>query len=166
MKNSNNISFDVFIEIPKGSRNKYEFDQNTSIIRLDRVLHSTMNYPTDYGYIPNTLALDGDPLDVLVCLTEATIPGCMIKVKPIAVLYMSDDKGQDEKILCVPLSDPNYNIWQNIDEIPCHTLKEIEHFFKVYKNLENKVVKIKGWGNVFEAINVYKECINRYNNNK
>lgn len=163
MNNSNNINFDVLIEIPKGSRNKYEFDTKTTLIRLDRVLHSTMNYPTDYGYIPNTLALDGDPLDVLVCLTEATLPGCIIKVKPIAVLYMSDDKGQDEKILCVPLSDPNYNIWQNIDEVPSHTLKEIEHFFQVYKNLEKKVVKIKGWGDVFEAIKVYKECIKRYN---
>lgn len=163
MNNSNNIIFDVLIEIPKGSRNKYEFDQKTGLIRLDRVLHSTMNYPTDYGYIPNTLALDGDPLDVLVSVTEATIPGCMIKVKPIAVLYMSDDKGQDEKILCVPLYDPNYNMWNNIDEVPSHTLKEIEHFFKVYKNLENKVVNINGWGNVDEAINVYKECIKRYN---
>lgn len=159
-----NIIFDVFIEIPKGSRNKYEFDKKTGTIRLDRIIHSSMRYPTDYGYIPNTLSQDGDPLDVLVCLTDATIPGCIIKVKPIAVFYMSDDKGNDEKILCVPISDPNYNYWNDINFIPNHTKKEIEHFFKRYKDLENKNVIINGWGGVNDAIKVYKESIIRYNN--
>lgn len=157
-----NMVFDVLIEIPKGSRNKYEFDKIEKKIRLNRILYSPMTYPADYGYIPNTLSLDGDPLDVLVLLTEPTIPGCLIMVKPVGIFFMSDDKGKDEKILCVPISDPNYNYWNDIDQVPNHTKKEIEHFFQVYKDLENKKVKISGWGGVSNAIKIYKECINRY----
>lgn len=157
-----NITFDVLIEIPRESRNKYEFDKDAGRIRLDRVLFSPMTYPADYGYIPNTLALDNDPLDVLVLLTAPTIPGCLIEVKPVGIFFMSDDKGQDEKVLCVPIADPNYNIWDDIEHIPPHTLKEIEHFFRVYKDLENKKVEIEGWGNASKAVEVYKECLERY----
>ncbi|WP_238785056.1 inorganic diphosphatase [Blattabacterium cuenoti] len=158
------ISFDAMIEIPKGSRNKYEFDKKNNLIRLDRVLYSPMSYPTDYGFIPKTLSMDGDPLDVLVFLTEPTIPGCLIKVKPIGIFFMTDEKGKDEKIICVPLADPNYNIINNIDEISLHTRKEIEHFFLVYKDLENKKVKIGPWKDQKEAIFVYKESCLRYQN--
>ncbi|WP_341656399.1 inorganic diphosphatase [Blattabacterium cuenoti] len=159
------ISFDALIEIPKGSRNKYEFDKTNNLIRLDRVLYSPMSYPTDYGFIPKTLSMDGDPLDVLVFLTEPTIPGCLIKVKPIGIFFMIDEKGKDEKIICVPISDPNYNIINNIDEISLHTKKEIEHFFLVYKDLENKKVKIENWKDKKEAISVYKQSCLRYKNN-
>ncbi|WP_185850998.1 inorganic diphosphatase [Blattabacterium cuenoti] len=158
------ITFDVLIEIPKGSRNKYEFDKKNHFIRLDRVLYSPMSYPTDYGFIPKTLSKDGDPLDVLVFLTEPTIPGCLIKVKPIGVFFMKDEKGEDEKIICVPLSDPNYNTINNIDEISFHSKKEIEHFFLVYKDLEKKKVKIGDWKNQEEAILIYKESSLRYKN--
>ncbi|WP_185869619.1 inorganic diphosphatase [Blattabacterium cuenoti] len=158
------ISFDVLIEIPKGSRNKYEFDKKNNLIRLDRVLYSSMSYPTDYGFIPKTLSMDGDPLDVLVFLTEPTIPGCLIKVKPIGIFFMIDEKGEDEKIICVPIADPNYNKINSIDEIPSHAKKEIEHFFLVYKDLENKKVKIGNWKNKNEAISVYKKSCIRYQN--
>ncbi|AGD97928.1 inorganic pyrophosphatase [Blattabacterium sp. (Blatta orientalis) str. Tarazona] len=158
------ISFDVLIEIPKGSRNKYEFDKKNNLIRLDRVLYSPMSYPTDYGFIPKTLSKDGDPLDVLVFLTEPTIPGCLITVKPIGIFFMTDEKGEDEKIICVPISDPNYNTINNVDEISFHVKKEIEHFFLVYKDLENKKVKIGDWKNQKVAISVYKESYLRYKN--
>lgn len=158
------INFDILIEIPKGSRNKYEFDKEKNKIRLDRVLHSSMIYPRDYGYIPDTLALDGDPLDVLVFCTEPLIPGCIIEVKPIGIFFMSDDKGEDEKLICVPPSDPNYNFIKDINEIPLHAKKEIEHFFKVYKDLEGKKVEIHEncWGDAKEAYRIYKECLERY----
>ncbi|WP_185865027.1 inorganic diphosphatase [Blattabacterium cuenoti] len=156
------ITFDVLIEIPKGSRNKYEFDKDNNLIRLDRVLYSPMIYPADYGFIPNTLSLDGDPMDVLVFLTAPTIPGCLIKVKPIGIFSMVDNKEKDEKIICVPLSDPNYNKIEDINEIPLHAKKEIEHFFSVYKDLENKIVKIEGWKNKKSAIHLYKESYLRF----
>ncbi|WP_185863256.1 inorganic diphosphatase [Blattabacterium cuenoti] len=159
------ISFDALIEIPKGSRNKYEFDKTNNMIRLDRVLYSPMSYPTDYGFIPKTLSMDGDPLDVLVFLTEPTVPGCLIEVKPIGIFFMTDEKGDDEKIICVPVKDPNYNTINDINEIALHTKKEIEHFFLVYKDLENKKVKIGNWKNKKEAISVYKQSCLRYKNN-
>jgi inorganic pyrophosphatase len=157
------IEFDVIVEIPKGERNKYEFDKNQNKIRLDRVLHSPIGYPADYGYIPNTLALDGDPLDVLILLTSPTLPGCLIKVKPIGVLFMIDNNENDEKIICVSNTDPNYNHFNNISDIPKHTKKEIEHFFNIYKYLEGKQTKVKKWGEMKEAIKIYKHCIEKYN---
>ena len=160
-----NINFDVLIEIPKGSRNKYEFDKKNNFIRLDRVLYSPMSYPRDYGFIPKTLSMDGDPLDALVFLTESTFPGCLIKVKPIGIFLMKDEKGKDEKIICVPISDPNYNMINDIDEIPLHAKKEIEHFFSVYKDLENKKVKIGDWNNREKSILVYKQSYLRYQKN-
>jgi len=137
--------FNTIIEIPRGSTNKYEVDQQTGVLKLDRVLYSPLFYPFDYGYIPQTHYLDGDPLDVLVLLSHPTVPGCVIEASAIGVLEMSDDKGPDEKILCVAKKDPRYGYRQSLDELNNHTLSEIQHFFEVYKQLEEKDVEVKGW---------------------
>jgi inorganic pyrophosphatase len=134
-----------FVEIPKGSRNKYEYDAEAGVIKLDRFLFSSMVYPTDYGFIPDTLALDGDPLDAMVCVSEPTFPGCVIPVKPIGLFKMEDDKGIDDKILCVPLQDPSWNTFDELDDLSKALRDEIEHFFSVYKDLEQKRVKVDGW---------------------
>ena len=159
-----NLSFDVLIEIPKGSRNKYEYDFELKKMRFDRMLFSSMMYPTDYGFIPETLAEDGDPLDVLVLVTEPTFPGCVMEVKPIGIFYMADEKGGDEKVICVPVSDPIARELTSLDHVNPHLIKEIEHFFKVYKDLENKKVEVKGWGKYDEAVKVYNQCVERYKN--
>jgi len=119
-------SFDVLVEIPKGSRNKYEYDFDIKKIRYDRMIFSSMMYPADYGFIPETLALDGDPLDVLVLVTEPTFPGCVIEVKPIGVFHMTDEKGPDEKIICVPVADPIANKLADLKEMNPHLIAEIE----------------------------------------
>jgi inorganic pyrophosphatase len=134
-----------FVEIPKGSRNKYEYDAEAKVIKLDRFLFSSMVYPTDYGFIPDTLGQDGDALDAMVCVSEATFPGCVIPVKPIALFKMEDDKGVDDKILCVPLQDPGWNTLEKLDDLPSQLRDEIAHFFSVYKDLEQKRVKVNGW---------------------
>jgi inorganic pyrophosphatase len=156
-------SFDVLIEIPRGSRNKYEYDFKLKRIRFDRMLFSSMMYPADYGFMPETLALDGDPLDVLVLINEPTFPGCVMEVKPIGVFHMADDKGPDEKIICVPVSDPIWNSLNDLSDINPHLLKEIEHFFQVYKDLEHKVVDVEGWGDLREALAIIEECTERFN---
>lgn len=155
-------TFDVLIEIPKGSRNKYEYDFTLKKIRFDRLLFSSMMYPADYGFIPETLALDGDPLDVLVLGTEPTFPMCVMEVKPIGVFHMADEKGNDEKLICVPVSDPIWNCMNDLSDINAHQIKEIEHFFKVYKDLEKKIVDVEGWGDANEAIQIYHNCVKRY----
>ncbi|AIJ36870.1 Inorganic pyrophosphatase [Flavobacterium psychrophilum] len=155
-------TFDVLVEIPRGSRNKYEYDFDLKRMRFDRMLFSSMMYPADYGFIPETLALDGDPLDVLVLLTKPTFPGCVIEVKPIGIFNMADDKGQDEKIICVPVSDPIWNSLNDLSDINAHLVKEIEHFFQVYKDLENKKVEVKGWGDVKEAKEIIAQCVARF----
>ena len=155
-------TFDVLIEIPKGSRNKYEYDFELKKVRYDRMIFSSMMYPADYGFIPETLALDGDPLDVLVLVTEPTFPGCVMEVKPIGVFHMADEKGPDEKIICVPVSDPIANTVNDLDELNQHLIKEIEHFFKVYKDLEKKKVDVGGWGDVVEAKDIIRQCIKRF----
>src|ERR1700737_2238779 len=121
------------VEIPKGSRNKYEWDEELKAIKLDRFLFSSVVYPTDYGFIPNTIGEDGDPLDAMVCVSEPTFPGCLIPVKAIALFRMSDDKGQDDKILCVPRQDPNWNGLEELDDMPSQLRDEISHFFSIYK---------------------------------
>jgi inorganic pyrophosphatase len=138
-------SLAVHIEIPKGSRNKYEWDPELGAIRLDRFLFSSVVYPTDYGYIPETWALDDDPLDAMVCVSEATFPGCVIVAKPIALFRMRDDHGQDDKVVCVPFSDPNWNTHNSLDDLPMQLRDEISHFFGMYKQPEGKVVKVDGW---------------------
>ncbi|MDG3580987.1 MULTISPECIES: inorganic diphosphatase [Galbibacter] len=155
-------SFDVLIEIPKGSRNKYEYDFKLKKIRYDRMIFSSMMYPADYGFIPETLALDGDPLDVLVLVTEPTFPGCVMEVKPIGVFHMEDEKGPDEKVICVPVSDPIWNRVNDLSELNPHLIKEIEHFFQVYKDLEKKKVSIGGWGDYAEAKEIVAKCVNRF----
>lgn len=155
-------SFDVLIEIPKGSRNKYEYDFEIKKIRYDRMIFSSMMYPADYGFIPETLALDGDPLDVLVLVTEPTFPGCVMEVKPIGVFHMADEKGPDEKVVCVPVSDPIAGRINDLKELNPHLIKEIEHFFQVYKDLEKKKVDVGGWGDVGEAKDIIKACVKRF----
>lgn len=142
----------VVVEIPRGSTNKYEVDAETGMIKLDRVLYSPLFYPFDYGYIPQTHYLDGDPLDTLVLITHPTFPGCVIESRPIAVLAMRDDKGPDEKILCVATKDPRYNSWKNLADLNEHVQKEIIHFFEVYKQLEEKAVDVLGWLDVEAAV--------------
>jgi inorganic pyrophosphatase len=140
------MEIEVIVEIPKGSRNKYEMDHDTHAIWLDRMLFTATQYPADYGFVPDTLAEDGDPLDVLVLLDEPTFPGCHISARPVAVFWMQDEAGPDAKVLCVPNTDPRYTSIQDIDSLPEHLLDEIGHFFEVYKALEpEKGTETRGW---------------------
>jgi inorganic pyrophosphatase len=145
-------TIEAVIEIPRGSRNKYEIDEETGQIRLDRVLFSSVHYPTDYGYFPDTRADDGDHLDVLVLVQEPTFPGCRLTVRPVGVLRMRDEAGEDFKVLAVPVADPRYVGYTDIEDVHPHWLREIENFFNVYKQLEpEKIVSIERWGNREEA---------------
>lgn len=156
------FSIDVRIEIPKGSRNKYEYDPLKKAIKLDRMLFSAVHYPSDYGFVQDTLGEDGDPLDALVLVTEPTFPGCLIESKPIGLFKMWDEKGPDEKIVCVPIGDPYWNHIEILEDLPPHLLKEIEHFFLVYKDLEEKKTGIDGWGSREQAIKVIKQAKLRF----
>ena len=129
-------TIDVVIEIPRGSRNKYEVDHTTGRIRLDRRLFSATTYPTEYGFIPDTLSEDGDPLDVLVLTEDPTFPGCWIEVRPVGVMWMEDDAGRDAKVLCVHHREPRWRDVHDISDLPDEQLAEIEHFFATYKDLE------------------------------
>ncbi len=135
----------TIVEIPRGSRNKYELDKTTGLFRFDRLLYSVVHYPGDYGFIPRTLAEDNDPLDVLVMTTEPTFAGCLVPVRPLGVFEMSDEKGCDEKILAVPLADPLYAEYHGLDDVPSHFLREVEHFFEIYKELEGVRTSALGW---------------------
>jgi inorganic pyrophosphatase len=130
------VEFDVIIEIPKGQRNKYEMDHVTGRIRLDRMLFTSTRYPSDYGFVEDTLADDGDPLDALVLLEEPTFPGCVIRCRAIGMFRMRDEKGADDKVLCVPATDPRMSYLQDIENVPPFDRLEIQHFFEVYKELE------------------------------
>ena len=152
----------VLIEIPKGSRNKYEYDKQRRVIRLDRMLYSSVHYPCDYGFVPETLAEDGDPLDALVLVWEPTFPGCVIDVRPVGMLRMKDEKGVDEKILCVPVKDPLWNHIHSLAAVPPHLWKEIDNFFSIYKELEEKKTKTKGGEGRQETQKIIKECRERY----
>ena len=136
---------EVFVEIPKGSRNKYEFDKRRGLMRLDRRLLSATTYPADYGFIPETLGEDGDPLDALVLLDEPTFPGCLVVGRPIGVFWMEDEKGPDAKIICLPESDPLWDHIGDIEGLPGALRAEIEHFFDVYKTLEKKKSATHGY---------------------
>ena len=152
--------YDVVIEIPKGSRNKYEVDHETGRVYLDRVLFTSFVYPTDYGFFENTLGGDGDPLDALVLLEYPVFPGVGVKVRPVAVLNMSDEAGGDAKIIAVPYKDPRWQHIQDVNDIPEQTRKEIEHFFAHYKDLEpGKFVNIEGWGDAAEADGLIQKAI-------
>ena len=152
----------VMIEIPKGSRNKYEYDVNRGVFKFNRMLFSAVHYPSDYGFIPDTLAMDGDPLDALVLVWEPTFPGCLIEVKPIGLFKMWDEKGPDEKILCVPIEDPMWNHIETLDDVNPHLLREIEHFFKIYKDLEKKNTGVEGWRGLEAALKIIKQAKERY----
>ena len=149
------------IEIPAGSRNKYELDKATGLFRLDRVLYSAVHYPGDYGFVPRTLHEDGDPLDVLVRVHEPTFPGCQIDIRPIGVLKMLDKGEPDDKILAVPWYDPIHEYF-DIADLPQHYLREVEHFFHIYKDLEGKRVQVIGWEKSEVAMRVIEESIRRY----
>lgn len=133
------------VEIPKGSRNKYEYDKDMEAFTVDRVLYSPFTYPAEYGIIPQTLWDDGDPMDILVLMREPTFPGCVIEVRPIGIMRMIDGEDTDDKILSVPVNDPIYKDVKNIDDVTDSLLNEIKHFFKEYKTLEGKKTKILGW---------------------
>jgi inorganic pyrophosphatase len=149
----------VVVEIPKGTRNKIEFDHELEVFRLDRVLHSPVHYPGDYGFIPGTLSPDGDPLDALVLVTDPTFTGCVLSARPIAVLLMTDEMGQDEKVLAVPEKDPRFEEVADIDDLPAHLLKEVEYFFQVYKELEGKETAVLGWEHLGAAQRIIGEAI-------
>ena len=144
----------VVVEIPKGSRNKYEVDHDSGEIYLDRMLFTSMQYPADYGFIEGTLGSDGDPLDALVFVGEPTFPGCRIRVRPVGLFRMQDEKGEDEKILCVPLRDPQWSHIGDLGGLPLPLLNEIEHFFQVYKDLEGHKVATDGYEDRASAVAV------------
>jgi len=152
----------AIVEICAGSNNKYEYDKEDGVFKLDRVLYSAVHYPTEYGYIPNTLGCDGDPMDVMVKTTSPTFPGCVIEARPIGVLYMIDQDEKDEKIIAVPTQDPRFAEVTDISGLKPHLLKEIEHFFNIYKDLEKKKVQTMGWGGVEDAKKIIQESIDRY----
>jgi len=148
----------AFIEIPMGSRNKYEWDDELGGVVLDRRLFTSMSYPADYGYIENTLGEDGDPLDALVLVGEPTFPGCRIRVRPVGVFHMTDEKGPDEKVICVPLKDPLWSGISDVHDIPAALRDELEHFFQVYKLLETNKTETRGFGNRAEALRFISEA--------
>jgi inorganic pyrophosphatase len=156
------MQFDVFIEIPKGQRNKYELDHETGRIRLDRLLFTSTRYPSDYGFIEDTLADDGDPLDALVLLEEPTFPGCLILCRAIGMFRMRDEKGADDKVLCVPATDPRMAHYADIGDVAEFDLLEIQHFFEVYKALEpGKGVEGFRWVGRAEAEEEIEDCRRR-----
>lgn len=151
----------ALVEVPKGSRNKYEYDETSGQLRLDRVLYSPLHYPADYGFIVGTLAEDGDHLDALIVTYEPTFPGCLVPVRPVGVLDMRDEKGRDQKILAVPTVDPRFDEVADLPHLPPHFLAEIEHFFQVYKALEAKDTEIYGWAGAEEAQRILVEARGR-----
>ncbi len=152
----------VIVEIPKGSRNKYEYDKETGLFKFDRMLFSSVHYPSDYGFIVDTLAADGDALDALVLVSEPTFPGCLIEARPVGLFRMWDEKGSDEKILCIPILDPQWNWVYKLPDVPSHLLLEIEHFFQIYKELEEKKTGVEGWKDAEAAWRAIEESAERY----
>ncbi|HEX9683357.1 MAG TPA: inorganic diphosphatase [Acidimicrobiales bacterium] len=143
---------EVIVEVPRGSRNKYEIDHDSGEVWLDRLLFTATRYPADYGFVPHTLAEDGDPLDAMVLGDEPTFPGCHIRARPVAVFLMADEAGPDAKLLCVPSDDPRWDHLQDLDDISAHLRAEIHHFFEVYKALEpNKDTEVGEWADATRA---------------
>lgn len=147
----------VVVEIPRGSKNKYEYDEDLDEIKLDRVLHSPVFYPTDYGFIPETRSGDGDHLDALVFVTDPVFSGCFLAARVVGLLKMEDDAGEDYKIITVAEKDPRLKNVQDIEDVNEHSKKEIQHFFEVYKHLEGKWAKVHGWGSKEEAYKIIEE---------
>ena len=150
---------EVTVEIPYGSRNKYEYDHVRHRFVLDRVLYSSVHYPADYGFIEGSMAEDGDPLDVLVLIAEPTFPGCVIRARPVGVLDMTDDKGHDYKILAVAHDDPRWDLVTSMEDVSPHRLLEIENFFQTYKTLEKRSTNVEGWLGIAEAWRIIDEAI-------
>lgn len=152
----------AIVEIPKNSSNKYEYDGSLGVFRLDRALYSPMHYPGDYGFVPGTLAEDGDPIDVLVLVEQPSFPGAMITVRPVGLLDMVDSNQPDQKILAMPTRNPRYDQIHTIDQVFPHTLREIEHFFAIYKELEGKKTQMRGWRGPREAREAIRMSRERY----
>ncbi len=155
--------FEALIEIPKGNKAKYELDKDTGLLRLDRILYTSTVYPANYGFIPKTLADDGDPLDVLVLCNEQIFPMTLVRCTPIGVIQMVDGEDLDEKIIAVPVNDPNYKHFYDIKELPQHIFEEMMHFFEVYKALEHKTTTVKNICHKYQAIEIIRKCLNKYN---
>lgn len=156
----------VVIEIPNGSRNKYEIDKETGMIALDRVLHTAQSYPFDYGFVPQTLWDDGDALDVVLLTTSPLLPGILVHARPVAILPMVDGGDKDEKVLAVPASDPRFNDIQDLGDVNKHTLKEIAHFFETYKKIQNKEVTLGEWQGADAAKAAFERAVQMYADTK
>lgn len=154
--------FVCVVEIPKGSKNKYELDKETGLIILDRILYTSTHYPANYGFIPRSLGDDGDPLDVLLLCSEPLEPLTLCRAYPIGVISMIDNGHNDEKIIAIPFNDPNYNIYTNIDQLPKHIFDEMRHFFSVYKTLENKETAVNEVSERSVAIKIISDAIDNY----
>jgi inorganic pyrophosphatase len=152
----------AIVEIPKGRRSKFELDKKTGLIRLDRYLYSSSHYPGDYGFIPQTLAEDGDALDVLVMVNEPTFSGCLIEARVVGLFRMTDRGMNDFKVLGVPHSDPLFAEFQGLDDVPAHFLREVEHFFATYKQLEGATVEPLGWASAADATTEVKASVDRH----
>lgn len=155
-------AFPVIIEVPQGSKNKYELDKETGLLRLDRVLYSAVHYPANYGFIPRTYCDDGDPLDALVLGQEPVLPLTLVEARAIGVMRMRDDKGIDDKILAVSVRDPAFTDYKTIDQLPQHRLREIKRFFEDYKVLENKAVIVDDFLGVEDAVRILRESLDLY----
>ncbi|MEK7613292.1 MAG: inorganic diphosphatase [Patescibacteria group bacterium] len=155
-------TINAIIEIPRNSRNKYEIDKETGLIALDRVLHTAQVYPFDYGFVPQTLWDDGDALDVVVLTTEPLAPGILVHVRPVAMMDMVDSGDPDAKIIGVPVNDPRWSAVKDLSDLNQHTVKEIEHFFLTYKQLQNKKVEVKGWSGAKEACEAFERSQKLY----
>ncbi len=155
-------SINTIIEINKGSKNKYEIDKETGMIALDRVLHSSQDYPFDYGFIPQTLWDDGDAVDVIVLTTYPLLPGILVRVRPVAIMDMTDGGESDAKIIAVPVDDPRWNDVKDLADVNKHTLKEMEHLFSTYKKLQNKEVSVDGFHGKDKAVEAFARGIELY----
>jgi len=156
------ISVRMIVEIPKNSANKYEYDIALGVFKLDRTLYAPMHYPGDYGFIPGTMAEDGDPIDIVALVDEPSFSGCMMEVRPVGILEMEDNAAIDRKILAVPVRNPRYDLIHGMDDVQPHVRKEIEHFFEIYKELEEKVVKTRGWRDADAAHEAIRSSRERY----
>ena len=155
-------AINAVIEVPGGQANKYEYDKSLHVFRLDRPLYASVHYPGDYGFIPSTLALDGDALDILVLILEPTFAGCVVEARPVGVLEMLDQNLPDEKVLAVAVSSPTHKGIHNHTDLAPHVLHEIEHFFSIYKELEGKKTEVRGWADAAKARALIKECHHRF----